>query len=89
MTSGEKFLIMTEVLMSEIEIEGEKETELDSTDSVITDTIKPFSDEIFSCFQGKHDSLDIPQGAKVALKTLCKFVSVLTNREFGKTEKIC
>ena len=61
---------MTEALMSEIEIEGEKETELDSTDGVITDTIKPFSDEIFSCFQGKHDSLDIPQGAKVALKTL-------------------
>ena len=29
---------MTEVLMSEIEIEGEKETELDSTDGVITDS---------------------------------------------------
>ena len=88
MTSDEKFLIMTEVLMSEIEIEGEKETELDSTVGAITNTIKPFGDEIFSSFQGKHDSLDIPEGAKVALKTLSKFASVLTNKEFGKTEKI-
>ena len=34
------------------------------------------------------DSLDLPEGAKTALKTISKIVSVLTNDKFKKADKI-
>lgn len=85
--SNKKFFTMTEILTKEEEEEEEKETELDSIYDLITDTVKLADEKIFSFFQGELDSLNIPEGAKVALKTLSKFVSVLTNKTLGKTEK--
>lgn len=81
-TSKKNFLTLIEILLSKVEVE-EAETELDSKDGVISETIKSNSEEIFSFLQGEFDSFDIPKGAKVTIST---FVSVLMNK-FRKVEK--
>ena len=40
--------------------------------------MKSIGEEVLGFFQKKLDSLDISEDAKAALKTLSKFVSVLT-----------
>ena len=64
----ERFFTVIEIFMSEVESEEEKETELDSMDGVITDTVKSVDEEIFSFFQGKL-ALDIPKGIKERKKS--------------------
>lgn len=74
--SKKNFLTLIEILLSKVEVE-EAETELDSKDGVISETIKSNSEEIFSFLQGEFDSFDIPKGAKVTIST---FASVLMNK---------
>lgn len=89
-TSNEKLHILTETLTREFEKNNVKEapTDLDSTDGIVTDTIKSIGEEVLGFFQKKLDSLNISEDAKAALKTLSKFVSVLTNKHFKNSEKI-
>ena len=89
-TSNEKFHILTETLTREFEKDNEKEAQadLDSTDGIVTDTVKSIGEEVLGFFQKKLDSLNISEDAKAALKTLSKFVSVLTNKNFKNSEKI-
>ena len=49
--------------------------------------MKPTGEEFISFFQQELSSLDIAEGAKVALKTLSKFVTILTSKRFGKLKK--
>lgn len=58
------------------------------TDGVVLNTIKSADEVGISFFQQELDSLGIPEGAKIALKTLAKFITVLTSKKFGKVEKI-
>ena len=58
------------------------------TDGVVLNTIKSADEVGISFFQQELDSLGIPEGAKIALKTLAKFITVLTSTKFGKVEKI-
>ena len=89
-TSNEKFHILTETLTCEFEKDNEKEAQadLDSTDGIVTDTVKSIGEKVLGFFQKKLDSLNISEDAKAALKTLSKFVSVLTNKNFKNSEKI-
>ena len=86
--SNEKLLTLIKILLTEVKKEEEAEKDLYLTDGVVLNTIKSVGEEDINFFQQELDSLDIPEGVKVALKTLAKFVTVLTSKKFGKAEKI-
>lgn len=77
---------LVETLSNEREKEEEQESDLDLTDS-IADTLGSIGKVILELFQGEIKERNIPISAKIALKTLSKFVSVLTNTNFKNAKK--
>ena len=71
--SNEKILVVKTLLD---EIKREEKEELHSKDSVV-DTVKPVAKEIIKIFQE-----GLSEEPKKSLKTMSKFVSVLTNSKF-------
>lgn len=83
----DRFHLLIETLLNQVEEEEEQESDLDSIDGFV-DTLGLIGKEIFELFQGEVDELHIPEDAKIALKTLSKFLSVLTNKKFIKVKKL-
>lgn len=77
---------LVETLSNEREKKEEQESDLDLTDS-IADTLGSIGKVILELFQGEIKERNIPISAKIALKTLSKFVSVLTNTNFKNAKK--
>ena len=77
---------LVETLSNKREKEEEQESDLDLTDS-IADTLGSIGKVILELFQGEIKERNIPISAKIALKTLSKFVSVLTNTNFKNAKK--
>ena len=86
--SNENFFTIVETLLSEIKGKEEKEKEeLNSTDGIV-DTVKPVAEKIIKTFKKDINSPDLSEGEKTVLKTVSKFVSVLTNNKLKKAAKI-
>ena len=86
--SNENFFTIVETLLSEIKRKEEKEKEeLNSTDGIV-DTVKPVAEKIIKTFKKDINSPDLSEGEKTVLKTISKFVSVLTNNKLKKAAKI-
>ena len=83
----DRFHLLIETLLNQVEEEEEQESDLDSIDGFV-DTLGLIGKEIFELFQGEVDELHIPEDAKIALKTLSKFLSVLTNKKFINVKKL-
>ena len=83
--SSKKLLTLAEILADEIKRKDEGE-KLDLTDGIV-DTIKSPGEEVIKLFQEDIESVDILEGAKVALRALSKFPSVLTENKFKRAEK--
>lgn len=82
----DRFHLLIETLLNQVEEEEEQESDLDSIDGFI-DTLGLIGKEIFELFQREVDELHIPEDAKIALKTSSKFLSVLTNKKFINVKK--
>ena len=77
-------------MLEELELTKEQEEEdknFDSTDGII-DTIKESVEEFVFSFQNEVENLDIPEGGKIALRTLSKLIAAITDKRYNRLEKI-